>query len=596
MIDLLARGKDPDQEWRRTFPEGDVTLGRSSTKNTWGVGWDRRISRMCATLRLEGDKVLIRKDPDAYSEIYYRGEPRDEFAIGVGEGFVIGDTAFTVLETESQDPGPEGGDDDVIELVYSRQELQHVNYAGTDERIEVLASLPEMIRYSPSEEEMGARVVDVLLRGLPRADVVAVVRLDTETPGVEPSVQVSFSKGREGWTGDFRPSRRLVQEVVSRRRQSTMHLWHSGEESRVDFTVPLNLGWAICAPLPDEPYPGWAIYVAGRSLPAAFAADGSSGQTQLKADVKFVELVSDIFGSLRQVCYLQHRQAHLARFLSRPVLAALAHRNIDEVLRPRQAEVTVLFCDMRGSCRIADEGQNDLVALWDRVSEALTIMTGSILDQDGVIGDFQGDATMGFWGWPLECGDQVERAARAAVTIWRRFTRASQQPNSPLAGFQCGVGIASGPAIAGRIGTNDQYKVGVFGPIVNLASRLESMTKIFRVPILLDERTAQRLSAGQNAHWARCRRLVRLRPYGMKNALTVSELLPAFEPGPSSEQHHRDYEAALDAFIDGDWTTARKLLQRVPADNASTLIAKFMERHEHEPPTNWDGVIALDTK
>ena len=57
----------------------------------------------------------------------------------------------------------------------------------------------------------------------------------------------------------------------------------------------------------------------------------------------------------------------------------------DEVLRPRQAQVTVLFCDLRGSCRIAEEGSGDLPALWDRVSAALALMSGSILDQDGVI-------------------------------------------------------------------------------------------------------------------------------------------------------------------------------------------------------------------
>ncbi|HZY85139.1 MAG TPA: adenylate/guanylate cyclase domain-containing protein, partial [Gemmataceae bacterium] len=124
--------------------------------------------------------------------------------------------------------------------------------------------------------------------------------------------------------------------------------------------------------------------------------------------------MADVFGSLRQVSFLQRRQGQLSRFLSRPVLAALVGRDMDEVLRPRQATVTVLFCDLRSSCRIAEEGSQDLPALWDRVSAALALMSGSILDQDGVIGDFQGDAAMGFWGWPLEAADGVERAARAA--------------------------------------------------------------------------------------------------------------------------------------------------------------------------------------
>src|SRR5262249_15225984 len=159
-----------------------------------------------------------------------------------------------------------------------------------------------------------------------------------------------------------------------------------------------------------------------------------------------------------------------------------------------ETPVTVLFCDLRGSCKIAEEGQHEMLGLWDRVSEALGIMTSSIIDHDGVIGDFQGDAAMGFWGWPLAGDDQVEQAARAALRILRRFGRAAVEDDSALKGFACGIGIAHGPAIAGRLGTAEQFKVGVFGPVVNLASRLESMTRRFGVPILIDENCARRLA------------------------------------------------------------------------------------------------------
>ncbi len=283
-----------------------------------------------------------------------------------------------------------------------------------------------------------------------------------------------------------------------------------------------------------------------------------TGSNALKSDLKFVELVADIFGSLRQVRDLQGRQAHLSGFLSRPVLAALAEHDMDEVLMPRQTEVTVLFCDLRGSCRIAEEGQDELFGLWNRVGEALGVMTGSITAQDGVIGDFQGDAAMGFWGWPLTCDDQVERAAQAALEIWRTFMNKAKQAKHPLAGFNCGIGIANGQAIAGQLGTPDQFKVGVYGPIVNLASRLESLTKFFRVPILLNESAGRRLAACQIGPWARLRQLARIQPYGMRTTLMVSELMPpAFEPGTLSERDRRDYEAALEAFLSSHWDDAR---------------------------------------
>jgi adenylate cyclase len=256
-----------------------------------------------------------------------------------------------------------------------------------------------------------------------------------------------------------------------------------------------------------------------------------------------------------------------------------------------------LFCDLRGSCRIMDEGRDDLPGLWERVSTALGIMTGSIIDQDGVVGDFQGDAAMGFWGWPLDVPDQVERAARAALTIRRHFARAAREPGNPLAGFACGVGIAQGPAIAGKLGTPDQFKVGVFGPVVNLAARLESMTRLFRVPILLDEASARRLAGSQHGPWCRCRRLARVQPHGMLTTLTVSELLPPLgEPGAMPERDRRDYEAALDAFLGGRWPDAGDLLRRLPHDGPAESLRGFMEANRGTPPAGWDGVIVMETK
>ncbi len=148
-----------------------------------------------------------------------------------------------------------------------------------------------------------------------------------------------------------------------------------------------------------------------------------------------------------------------------------------------------------------------------------------------------------------------------------------------MAGFQCGIGIASGRAIAGRLGVYEQAKVGVYGPKVNLASRLESMTKDLRVPILLDDATADQIrSEIGSIPWARLRRVARVRPYGMTADFMVYELLPPVsEPGVLSEQNRRDYEAALDAFMDGNWSSARDLLSRLHRDGPSEFLLKYME-------------------
>jgi adenylate cyclase len=597
MPSLSAHGNDPTHFWCRILPAEALTLGRSATLSTWSVPWDRMISKRHAILLWRDGRLWIQRDPTAKNAIYVNGQPRDEFSLGPGESFKIGDTTFELeLEAASTTDQPVA----YTELTRSPQELSSHPYTDPSERLEVLSVLPGIIRDSTREPDLELKVTDALLQGIPRAEVAAVVRCTVPTPQAQPLIEVRHVSSHSPAPQQFHPSSRLVTEAVVRRRQGVLHAWQgmgSGLDLREDFTIMPGLDWAICAPLPDEPVPGWALYVSGRLGPSASVLDARDREALLLSDLKFAELVAEIFGSLRQLLDLQRRQAHLTRLLSRQVLSALHEQDIEEVLRPRQTEVTVLFCDLRASCRLAEEGRHDLEELWDRINQALGIITGGISSQDGVIGDFQGDAAMGFWGWPIGEVNQVERAARAALTILRQFRHVSEQPGHPLAGVACGIGIANGQAIAGRLGTYDQLKVSVFGPVVNLASRLETMTKHFRVPILLDEEVAKQLSASQHGTWVRTRRLARVQPFGMTEPLMVSELLlPVIETGALSEQHRRDFEAALDAFLEGRWNDAQRLLNRLSHDGAADFLKDFMQRHNHIPPDPWDGTVVMESK
>jgi adenylate cyclase len=347
----------------------------------------------------------------------------------------------------------------------------------------------------------------------------------------------------------------------------------------------------------DEASAGWGLYVAGR-LPRDLNTQDSVS-AELKGDLRFAQLTADIFGALRQVHDLQRRHSLLLRFLSPRVMRVLMaepNKTVEEVLEAKPADVTVLFCDLRGSCRIVEDGSGDLLRLWERVSEALGIMTDAIVQFDGVVGDFQGDAAMGFWGWPLFSEDQIEQACRAALSIRRHFAQASQRRAGRLAGFACGLGLAHGPAIAGRLGTLDQFKVGVFGPVVNLASRLEGMTKQVRVPILVDEAVARHVAAHRADGWARVRRVARVLPAGLRTPVLVNELLPPVGPDALPEPKRLDYESAFDAFTARRWADTRNLLRFLGQDGPSEFLQEFMARHPAGPPAEWDGVIPLEKK
>jgi adenylate cyclase len=152
--------------------------------------------------------------------------------------------------------------------------------------------------------------------------------------------------------------------------------------------------------------------------------------------------------------------------------------------------------------------------------------------------------------------------------------------------------------VAGKIGTVDQVKVTVFGPVVNLASRLESMTKILHAPILIDERTAIVLRNHVSPKLARLRRVAVVKPYGLDRKVEVTELLPPASDYPQlSDQHIADYEQALDELVAGRWPQAFERLHRVPADDrVKDFLTVFIAQHNRTPPENWAGVIPLTTK
>jgi adenylate cyclase len=205
---------------------------------------------------------------------------------------------------------------------------------------------------------------------------------------------------------------------------------------------------------------------------------------------------------------------------------------------------------------------------------------------------------MGFWGWPFETTSTVLNAAQAALAIRSEFEAASAIPDHPLAGFRTGLGIATGKAVAGRIGTVDQVKVTVFGPVVNLAARLESMTKQLRATILIDEATAARVRAEVSPTIARVRRVARVLPFGIKTPLMVSELLPPEGPHSIlSDVHVAAYEQAVDALQSGQWSEAFRWLHQVPAeDRVKDFLTVFIAQHGRTPPADWKGYIPMSDK
>lgn len=469
-------------------------------------------------------------------------------------------------------------------LSFSPEELGQIAYGDAVQRLEALSRLPSLIRSSRGDKPLEAEALRVLLDGVTRAHEAAIVQLLPDAVADDPHVRIVQAQQRLGRNAGRELQAALVFDAVRRQRKSVAQ-----RQAAVPGGEPK---WTICVPLPDDPEPDQALYLTGRDDPAS-----PDGDAELRSDLKFVKLVADTYGALLLVQDLQQRQSLLSRFLTRPVLAALGGCDSDRVLTPKPVIVTVMFCDLHDSCHLAEQSNTDLSALCERMMDALSIMTEKIVHEEGVISDFQGDAALGFWGWPFEQPDQVERAARAALAIQKEFRYAAERPGNPLHHFRCGIGIAHGPAIAGKMGTADQCKIGVFGPVVNLASRIESATRRLEVPILVDAAAAARLAGPSLRRWSRLRRVAQVKLRGIARSLEIHELLPPrFDPNVMSESARLDYEHALEAFLEKNWENARERLGELPEDGPGRLLNDFMARHADEPPPDWDGTIPFEEK
>lgn len=589
MAELLAQGPRPEDRWSRPLTDGElVVLGRAA--GLWTVPWDAFLSRRHAELVYRGGRLSVRQLETARNPVFFHGQRAMMFELSPGEHFVIGSTTFTLSHALPSTIGR--SDLPAIERTFSAVELAKVAYRDADRRMEALGRLPDVIIGAANERELYVSLTNVLLAGIRSATVAALVTLDAE--GGKP--RVLHWERRRAAGAEFRPSERLIADAIHRRRQGVVYWWRGEEDGNAAQSLRRESSdWAFCVPVRGETCRGWGLYVAGN---APTDESGLETRASVDEDVKYGELVASILGALRAARSLQRKHSSLTQFFSPAVLGKFAEEDPELALEARACEVSVLFCDLRGFSRRSEIDSGDLLRLLERVSKALGVMTSHILDNGGVVGDFQGDAAMGFWGWPVPQPDRVRRACLAALGIRLHFESAARRAGHPLAGFRVGIGIATGTAVAGKIGTVDQAKIGVFGPIVNLASRLEGMSKTLQAPIVLDEVTAQEARRALAPNLARVRRIARIKPYGLETAVDVSELLPPQTELPDlTDENIRAYEAALDAFIKGDWEEAFALLHEVPStDRVKDFLTVTIAQHDRASPVGWDGVIAMTAK
>ena len=588
MFRLLAfhQGRRLDREFLLS-QGGPYVLGRAADCLIH-TDWDEQISRRHAEVEVDSLGLRLTSLKTASNPVFLAGAAVATARLSHGQCFVIGNTRFELQQVATTETP--GADSDfgqaVQQLAIDRQQLQRVRYDDATRRIEVLTSLPSVIRESGVERDLHVRLTSLLLAGVQHADGAAIVGLSDQQQARVLHQEQRFDAGQS-----MQPSARLIANALGQQK-TILHIWDHADHGS-QYTQVAGFGWAFCTPFSDLKAER-GLYLTGR-IPEDTR---DNGELRLQAEIKFTEFIADVVTALQRQRRMERQQSGLRQFFSPPVLEALGRDLDTSLLEPRECEVTVLFCDLRGFSHRAEEAADNLTGLLERVSLALEVMTSQILRFGGVTGDFQGDAALGFWGWPIASAESPLNACRAALAIRDEFAKAQADPNHPLKDFETSIGIAQGRAVAGKIGTREQVKVTVFGPVVNLASRLESMTRELHVSVLIDEALDRLVRQRLPPSEGRVRRLLQVMPYGMDRPLFVSELVPAEERLPIlTNQHLTDFETGVQAFISGQWSEAWKYLHRMPAeDRAQDYLSMLITQHDRKAPADWDGIVRMKKK
>jgi len=258
-------------------------------------------------------------------------------------------------------------------------------------------------------------------------------------------------------------------------------------------------------------------------------------------------------------------------------------------------ELTVLFSDIRGFTSLSEQLPPEEIV--PQLNEYLTSMTQVVLDHHGTLDKYIGDAVMAIFGAPLPQSDHPVRACGTALSMVKTLQLLHQEwaaQGRPI--LQIGIGINTGLMMVGNMGSERRFDYTVIGDNVNLASRLEGLTKMYGVSIVVSETT---WASAKEGFVGRELDLVRVK--GKKKPAALYQLMDTAENIGSYREPLALFEEALKLFREKNLLQAMELFKRVaalwPGDPPSLLYQKrCADILEKAPGDDWSHITVLDKK
>jgi adenylate cyclase len=284
----------------------------------------------------------------------------------------------------------------------------------------------------------------------------------------------------------------------------------------------------------------------------------------------------------------------MSRYMSKEVADQLLSAG-DEELGGKEQKVTVMFSDVRSFTSIAEAlGPRETVSL---LNDYFTEMVDVIFRHDGILDKYIGDGIMALYGSPFLGPNDADNALAAADEMMERLAalnaRRAAKGEAPL---DIGIGFSTGPTVIGNIGSVRRMEYTVIGDTVNLASRLEGVTKQYGAKIMLSEMSVRDLKGP-----ATLREIDLIRVKGKDRPVAVYESLGYRAHEPALGALLELFAQGLTAYRARDWTAASRAfegaLELYPDDKPSQVYRQRVELLAAAPPdADWDGVWNLTEK
>ena len=296
----------------------------------------------------------------------------------------------------------------------------------------------------------------------------------------------------------------------------------------------------------------------------------------------------------KEVLEMKDKIRHVfSKFVPEEIINDLIEKESDkDLMVGEKRNIVVLFSDIRSFTTISETNTPEQVVSF--LNRYFDTQVAIIKKYGGNIDKFIGDAIFAIFGAPISYEDNAIRAARASIEMIEALAAIDVDGmNIPGPGFRIGIGLHEGDAIVGNIGSSTKFDYTAIGDTVNLAARLEGLTKHYKREILVSEQMKKKLN---DEFPLREIDFVKVKGKDIATSLFAVE----FDSRLLEPEYIKEYQKAYKMYKLGNFTTALEyfntLHKLVPED---TVVETFIGRCEEfikNPPSEWDGSLTLDFK